>query len=146
MEQLERKMPNEPLACAASCHSLRRGALAYQDCVAASMRSPFIPHCDVTCGVRSVFLVWSQVTLIKAMLRAGADVNAQDHGGLTAAMHAAKMCNSAVVVMLIQEANADLTLRCKEGKTALDHAGDQPTIDTLSENSIFLQAHGKEFI
>jgi ankyrin repeat protein len=80
------------------------------------------------------------------LLQAGAEVDAQDSGGLTAAMHAAKMGNSAVVVMLIQQANVDLSLRCKQGKTAHEWAADQPTADTLAENSIFLQAHGAEFI
>jgi len=87
-----------------------------------------------------------EITLVRALLRAGADVNAQDHGGLTAAMHASKLCQSAVIVMLVQEGNADLSLTCKEGKTAEAYAGDQPTKDTLAADSIFLQAHGRSFI
>jgi ankyrin repeat protein len=84
--------------------------------------------------------------LVQVMLKAGADVDAADSGGLTAAMHAAKMGNSAVIVMLVQEGNAALGLQCKQGKTALAYAADQPTVDTLAPDSIFLQAHGREFV
>lgn len=87
-----------------------------------------------------------QVTLIKAMIRSGANPNAQDAGGLTAAMHASRMGNPAVIVMLIQEANIDVSLRDNNGQTALDLAADQPTIDTLTKDSIFLRAHGRQFI
>eukprot|EP00238_Polyblepharides_amylifera_P004471 CAMPEP_0196576594 /NCGR_PEP_ID=MMETSP1081-20130531/5812_1 /TAXON_ID=36882 /ORGANISM="Pyramimonas amylifera, Strain CCMP720" /LENGTH=310 /DNA_ID=CAMNT_0041895241 /DNA_START=116 /DNA_END=1048 /DNA_ORIENTATION=- len=87
-----------------------------------------------------------EVTLVKALIRRGASVNAQDNAGFTAAMHASKLGSPASIVMLIQEGNIDLGLKSYEGKTALEYALDQPTVDTLCENSIFLQAHGRQYI
>ena len=58
---------------------------------------------------------------IKAMIDAGADVNAKDEHGMTPLMWAAQNQNSDVIAALLK-AGADLNAKDGKGNTALDRA------------------------
>ena len=56
--------------------------------------------------------------IVKSLLEAGANPNAEDKDGDTALIEAAKKCKTEVVKLLL-EAGADIEAKDKEGKTAL---------------------------
>ncbi|KAM6442286.1 ankyrin repeat domain-containing protein 22-like [Liasis olivaceus] len=60
-------------------------------------------------------------TLIKMLLRAGADVNATDDSGRTALHYACEMKNQSIIPLLV-EAGADLSIKDKDEETPLDIA------------------------
>lgn len=70
-------------------------------------------------------LVWAgaerDINTVRALLSAGANVNAQDHKGNTALMAAAAYNNVRVVKVLL-DAGADRTIKNKNGETALSIA------------------------
>ena len=70
-------------------------------------------------------LVWAgaerDTNSVRALLRAGANVNAQDHKG-NAALMAAAAYNNARAVKVLLDAGADRTIKKKNGETALSIA------------------------
>ena len=64
----------------------------------------------------------NNVELVKMLLLAGANPDAQQHGGFTA-LHAAAQHNNAKMVQALLDAGADTSLRTDDGKTAADMAG-----------------------
>jgi hypothetical protein len=65
------------------------------------------------------------VSLAKALLERGSDINAIDGDGLTALMHAAWQGNEAMVELLVK-AGADASVKDRNGVTALSLACDAP--------------------
>ncbi len=84
-------------------------------------------------------VVAHQTKAVKALIAAGADVNAVDHFGYTPLMYAATIDygDSSTVTELLK-AGADPNLRDKKGETALAHARDYPYISAALQ-----QAGGK---
>ncbi|MBQ1960542.1 MAG: ankyrin repeat domain-containing protein, partial [Akkermansia sp.] len=68
---------------------------------------------------------------VDALIKAGANVNAQDEDGNTALMDAADEGHTAVVLRLIQ-AGADVNARDDEGETALRKAIEERHADTAA--------------
>jgi ankyrin repeat protein len=60
--------------------------------------------------------------LVKLLLRAGADPDAQQQGGFTA-LHAAAQHKNAEMIQALLDAGADVALRTDDGKTAAEMAG-----------------------
>ena len=81
------------------------------------------------------------ISLVKLLIRRGANVNAQDSGGQTALMYA----SNKVMVKALLDAGADKTMKSKDGKTALDFAmsGDGSRGDPIDPEIIRLLAHSK---
>ncbi len=73
---------------------------------------------------------------VKALLAAGADVNAVDHFGYTPLLYAATIDfgDSETATMLLQ-AGADPNLKDKKGKTALAQAREYPYIRAALEQA-----------
>ncbi len=64
----------------------------------------------------------NNVEVVKTLLRAGANPDAQQHGGFTA-LHAAAQHNNVEMIQALLDAGADASLRTDDGKTAADMAG-----------------------
>jgi len=63
----------------------------------------------------------NSVDAVRALLEAGADVNATQHGGYTPLIQAAAAGKKEMVQVLV-ECGARLDAKCDQGKTALDYA------------------------
>ncbi|MBQ3402167.1 MAG: ankyrin repeat domain-containing protein [Synergistaceae bacterium] len=66
----------------------------------------------------------SNPEVVKALIKAGADVNLKTNGGVTALMLATQWNSNPEVVKALIKAGADIFAKDNEGKTTLDYADD----------------------
>ncbi len=74
--------------------------------------------------------------MIAILLKAGADIKAQDNDGWTALTWAAMVNQNSVVIKTLLKAGTDAKAKSNEGRTAFDYAQDNPSLigtDALRE-------------
>ena len=68
--------------------------------------------------------------MIRTLLKAGADLNAQDENGKTVLMYAAESNQNPEVITTLLKAGADVKAQDGDGKTAFEYAQDNDGLDS----------------